>query len=772
MSDPWGGTPSAESISWDSTPIRHSEVDLEQLPVLTAGEENNEYPQNVQPSESDHIHDHESDLTGDSQEPEQATSYASEDADTRDERSKLIVKQEVTTNYGVMAGTFRQIIRRIIDSHELSSQYVEDCRRTYAPPPDISEALQILKSRRVVVLLGPQGVGRHSSAIWLLGQAESSNRIHEVRREPTENFEINALSEEELGIGWILDLRSEEDHVAPTFGRALLSSSQILSKRESFLIVLARPELWSEAGIGAGEIGITLKPAKPEEVVRLRLSEDLAMPDEEIASWLAEPGIAAGLKGLIPSEAVKWAAAIKAEEVAYKSTQALSSDLEPKSDTEILAQKAKNVVSARSSWRDHLLLWHKEHIDSRKRNFLLAAALLEAARTETIFTAAEELALEFDEPAPHAPGLTGPGILELVDDSGATLQPDGETITFRRSGYADAILEYFWIDRMHLRESFITWMCRTSLHIEEDLADDVLNRIGQYVLRWSAKQEKIDALERLLIAWSKEPKLAPAAVELLTVAGLDLSLGRTTRERMLIWARSDNADNASIQSVAAKACGGPLGQMYPKMMLLRLSYLATTSDPAVRQAVKDSVQAMWAIPSARPRICTDLANWLASDNKTLRAAGRATFIALAELVRAQEIPLLLEDYQLEQARLDGATRTVVIRGWRSILDEPATSDEAQPAFNRWMDSALADSRIQELVTSLLLHAAYTQEDEVWNARRHVTLARLLFTWSPPDASRGVRLRDGLIAASSHRDPFQQAGSFSYTSTRFDAEQTA
>jgi hypothetical protein len=665
------------------------------------------------------------------------------------------IEQDVEKNYGTVIGLLQETVRRMVDSHELPPKYIADCVRTFTRPSNIGEAQDKLKARHLVVLPGPRGRGRHTCAIWLLSEIGGLT-VREVRREPGDSFVINDLAGERHA-GWLLDLRGEGDQVQLNFGRTLITSSDLLATASSYLAVAVRSELWDQVKAGGEEAAVYLEPPIPTEIIRLRLTrEEPALPQVAADMWLEYDEISRHLAPLSPPEAVEWSDAIRSEHFTHFRSDGVAIRTDELTE-DILRDKAVNVVNAKNDWRENLLNWHRDHKDSRQRNFILTAAVLENSPAEDVFTSAEGLAKAFGEDNPHAPGLTGPGILELISEIGAHLS-EVEGVCFNRTGYADAVLEYFWVDRMHLREPFIMWMNELSLGSRGAVVDVIVDRVGQYVLRWSIRRNKLDSLEKVIIAWARLKKLAPAAEALITLAGLDSSLGRAMRDRMLAWAKSDQEDMNPVKIIVARACSGPLGLIYPRVMLFRIGHLAATEDPSVAEAVKDAVRTLWDLPKARDGIRTEIVNWYASSNDAKRRAARRTFAALAGLTDDPSGgPLLLLTANPLQAKsLTDETRSFLIQGWRCVLDEPLVGEDVVHAFAEWMEAALDTEAMQIIIRDIFADAVYAPEDAVFNDRRYTTLSDLFYTWAPTTVEVAARaaLREAFLYHVRTLDPLR------------------
>jgi hypothetical protein len=676
--------------------------------------------------------------------PSPGGTSVSADQEPEHDGSGLSVRQEVESNQGTMIGVLQQTVRRMIDSHELTPRYIADCMRTFAEPGNFAEAVDKLSRGRVVVLTGPRGCGRHTSAVRLLERFAGLN-LHEVRRQLGDNFEIEDIVAEDHA-GWLLDLRDDDDKVQESLGRMLVASSSriLLESVSSYLTVVIREDLWAASGIGGDDVLIRLAHARAKDIVELRLTKDSpSISEDETAAWLNDSDIDASIAELPPSEAVEWAEAIRAEHF----TPLPPDSIQPgETVEEILKKKVRNVLAARRDWRDQLLKWHTDHSDIGERGFLLAAAVLENMPAEQVFTGSRRLTKALGSDDQQASGLAGPGIIQLTSRIEADLSHQ-ETIHFKRAGYSDAVLEYFWTDRMPLREAFIRWLSTDkALTGQGKDAEAVLERIGQYVLRWSIRRNKLDLMEPVITAWAETGKLVQAAENLMTAAGLDANLGKSMRDRMLTWAKPDQG-SIPVKLVVARACGGPLGKMYPSIMLYRIGYLAGIPDPKISAEVKDAVRSMWDNTGVRERIRKEIMAWYSSDNEARRTAARNSFAAIAGLVDDSYFPIALQPDRggWRQPPMAG-TEDFLVRGWRCIFDKPQPSEDCANSFSAWMDAAIRSEQAQVAVYNIFASAVYSQLDDTFSDRRYTTLSHLLYRWEPANRHPGERaeLRDAFL----------------------------
>jgi hypothetical protein len=652
----------------------------------------------------------------------------------------VLVEQQVQQNYGTIAGIVENV-RRMLDYHELTDCYVKRCVKEFASPPGIGEADEILRRNHIVVLVAEADSGRHDAAVFLLRNREGVT-LREVRREPGDRLDIAALGVEARS-GWLLDLRNDRE-LDLSFGRSLLGERERLRSQGSYLVVVIPPSLWTRVGIGGGELTFSLTPAAAYDIVRSRLRA--LDPPIDAEPYLEAAEVKKRLYGATPAEAKRWVDAIReVNSVPPESQYAHTSDqLSPADEIQTLI---RSVIQVCENWRPQLLQWHKQNPDSRLRNFLLAAAVLEGRAAGDVFDAATQLAIELGEAEPNVKGQCGAGILELVDRVGAHL-PDEECVRFTRPGYADAILDYFWIDRQHLQTRFVTWMGQLPLGFNDrDAAEAISNRISSYILRWTIRHRKLKLLRTVVWRWAPERSLRTTLVYLVTAAALRPdAVGKLVRDELLDWAKTEGDDSLAVRTLTAEVCGDALARIYPKVALYRLAILAQSADPPVVEAVKNAIQALWQKASIRDHIIDQVSMWCDATDATRREAGLNAFLALAGLQESEygqpELSPLLSGATSDQRR------KLLEQGWRAVLSAQSVDLSAGDILAVWLDAALLSTELQTLLKEVLAVAICGAEPLDTDYRRFVRLSSLLFWWQPARQSTFDRqradLRDAIL----------------------------
>ncbi|MFE1797680.1 hypothetical protein ACFW9L_16105 [Streptomyces sp. NPDC059517] len=660
----------------------------------------------------------------------------------------ISIDQHLADNHGVNIGLqINQAINRL-RGDLLPPDWIAERLATYRRPAHEKDELRTILTRdHILVLHAPDSPGRYTAALAALHH-EVGDNIRHVRREPGDAFSAEGLQDHKTG--WILDLRDEDDRLPSGVGPALQEDAPHLKDAGSYLAVLTGTESWRHASRGTDTLAHHLLPPAPAEVLRAHLEN----PPQPVTAdrWLSAPEIADGIKGRSPAEVVQWAHAIREAE-----------RLDPEQETSF-TDLVGEVVQAAEDWRTQLLGWHNDHEDSAHRNYLLAAAVLNGAPVTTVYTAAETLARALGEtPAPRH-GQQGLGVIALTDAIDADLT-DEDTVRFWRTGYVEAIVDYFWADRPHLIKKFTLWTAEQSG--SKDLPDDVASQLADRVTTWALQYMRAKHGKRATqmlrdIAGQWATSLPEQARDLLTVAALDTGTGRRARDVYLTWARRSDQDiPPDLKTALARACER-LAEVYPTMMLLRLTELAAhTENGDVTSAVGHALTTLWDQPTKRQDIQDQLADWSRSPDTGRRTSAHHAFVHLAVRTTGGGHPVLLTAAHQDTDQTWQAAR------WRDLLQDYRTLSQpllpqVQQALNAWMNAATSLPGLQDQVLTTLQHAVYQpQVDTVYAADRYLALSHLLFAWAPmptlhPPSAQDT-LRDRLLLALRQSDPAVPAG---------------
>ncbi|WIX82874.1 hypothetical protein QRX50_19910 [Amycolatopsis carbonis] len=642
------------------------------------------------------------------------------------------VNIHVGNQSGGLAAGIVENVRRLLNYHDLTPDYIAACATAFAEPPTLHEAQQRLREHHIVVLVGAPDSGRHHTAVALL-QQRPGVVLREVRREVNDRLDVAALGIERLS-GWLLDLRGESQ-LESSFGRALLGERDRLRARESYLAVIVDEDLWNTANAGAAELEYPCRPVAADAIVTARLS--VLTPPIDARPYLADTRISDRLARAIPVEAVQWVHAII--DVEARSASQLSEDdgAEPTGD-DLLRLRVETVWRVHGNWRKQLVDWHRAHRDSQVRHFLLAAAVLEGCPAGLVFTSSGDLAVALGESRPDNTGLRGAGILEMAHDAGATLADD-DLVTFDKPGYADAILDYFWIDRQHLQTKFMTWLCGLPQALGDLPTDAVTDRIASYVLRWSVRHRSLTLLREVAAEWVVDEQVRPILRHLLTAASLDPALGKQMRDELLAWAKPEQP-SVAMKTMVAEVCAGELSTIHPKAALYRIATLARDENTELASAVSAAVAALWRNADLRSDLVRQISIWCNAADAARRSAGAAAFLTLAALrddnTGQPQLLARTQDWDVS------AEHERLVAGWRAVMRVRPPVDAVLGALGCWLDLAVTDPEFLWPLHRILAGAVRPTGPTETPLRSFVYLTSVLVVWAPeqPGGQETARTR--------------------------------
>ncbi|MFF3373882.1 hypothetical protein ACFYXF_13205 [Streptomyces sp. NPDC002680] len=666
------------------------------------------------------------------------------------------LRQEALFNFGEMTAVkLTAVLGQLLDHSELPGRYLETVRAVFAEPDGYDTVYETFEEPGAVLVLPREpGAGRTFTAHALLADLHQRTgaRVGPLSFGSTGRFPLRYLPREE-NAGYLLELPADEEAfaVSSDFGAMLYDIQRVLRKCSSRLIVLTMPEQWQRIR-GDAPPGVVPELGFPESAKVAQAWLAAEAPDFDAARWLADARIADLLKGQSPSDALQTVGLI------LKAEQAKTPVEKSEADPDGFNAKVLNVVRARTAWREELLTWHtKPGRTSFERNFLLVASLFRNATVAHVYVQTAELCRRFKQPV-TLDGQEEPGVVELVAEIEAELDPTYDTIDFGRPGWDDAVLSYFWIDRPMARQTFLTWMAeapttKTNEFLESFTKDERLllaNRVGAFAVRWATRHRKADPLEGIVSAWRRDDDLWKAATDLVSAAALHPTMGRFIHELLLRWSKSK--DNAALRKLAVDVCAGEFGRRYTGKALLRLGHAAGSADPGVQESLRAAVRTIWSDPSARENLFASITQWCAPGSDRL-VSGRRSFAALATLASGEDgdgVPVLLPGAS-EDGEFQASVEDLSI-GWSALLSSGDDEEDPANALNLWMDTAHRRPELRPLVFSVLRGALSAPDPELARSLRH-RLHDLLYAWQPfpaPDAEPGrVRLRHELTDLLSH-----------------------
>jgi hypothetical protein len=626
--------------------------------------------------------------------------------------------------------TINQEVRERIDHELLSTRVLYSLARTFAEPLDFVNARRKLDEHRIVVLTGTPGNGRYHAAAHLLSVHGNitARKLSFSAGEPLDTSRLRIERE----TGWLLDLRHDEEYPS-ALDSAFREVEPHLHDLRSLLVVIGGGNVRFSIGSDAESWTHPMRPPPAEAIVRKRLEAE--HPRVAAESYLTHDEVRLRLATATTAEAVRWADAI----VKVASGHADENESASLDSEQLLARRITTLIKIRTSWRDDLLEIHRK-ADSRVRNFMLAAAVLDGRPADEVFRAASDLAVALGEPRPQADGQQGPGLIELTHIAEAELRTD-ERVTFVKLGYADAIIEYFWVDRQHIRKQFLRWVTDFPGSYRDSLAaQSVAERIAPYVLRWSARERSLSHAQDVLDGWAKNPAVRSVAEDLIVALSLDDDLTGLFGRKSLDWARQASPE---LKAVLAAACSGDFAGVRPSEAIYRIGVLAESDEPAVMEAVSTAVDRLWSKDQLRERLLDLVSRWCNHNDERRRRSGAALFLAVSKQAHFDNVQL-------------NSRREFFEAGWRAALDLlPGIGSET---LCIWLDDAVQSHDRRGVIVEILAAAVGGDWDRRSVGRRAVRLTKLLYKWQPshPEDAEQKRaralLRDQIIEMAITRIP--------------------
>ncbi|MHB6903995.1 hypothetical protein [Streptomyces sp. DB-54] len=711
------------------------------LPQQTPTEPRNDTPSAQGTPEPLPPDSHDQSCAPDDSEGKKAGDEAAADADGHGTDAAVV--QTVPHNQGTVIG-----VQNISEIHRLRGtplpkKWLNRQLQFYIPRDDTTKAIDaLLDAHRVAVIHAEAGTGRYTTALHTL-TSKNVKTIRQVRREPNEGVDLEGLQDEDTG--WILDLRDEEETLRTGFGLHLKEVENHLRTTRSFLVVVTHSGTWTRVADEAAELAHPLIPPPALEVFRQRLTRREPYIDD-LNDWLGAEKITKHLSNAVPAEAVRWADIIEAAVTLNRSTT------DPKPFKELL----EFVVQSAQNWRRELCEWHSDNVESAHRNYLLAAAVLDGAPVETVYEAHSTLGTALDDTPQPTKGQQGPGIIQLTNIIGADLEAH-DRIRFLMPGYAEAVVDYFWVDRPHHVAAFTRWTAEQAATLPRDLGIPLADRVTQWATRYTLTKQSFTILRTIATHWADTQRFRSHAQDLLVAAAIDPTAGKRTREQYLAWAKApdtaDLTDRKHTPTILKEALAGALAQLgsvYPKIALKRLSELAAnTTKSTVTEAVGNALMELWDQQGLQETIRTTLTSWFNASQQYYTDAARRAFLHLADRTTPGGAPVLLAEEGTQPSPW-------ILSGWRCVLDYEL-SRNTQDAFNTWLDAALADPDLRPAVLKTFTEAVFRSEDDrTYLATRFLLLNQAAYCWEPAHAGQQpterTYLRDALVTALLEADP--------------------
>ncbi|MEV6610968.1 hypothetical protein [Kutzneria sp. NPDC051319] len=546
---------------------------------------------------------------------------------------------------------------------------------------------------------------------------------------------------------WLLEIPADEDgfQVDKTFGDCLSTLDRLLAERQGRLIILTRPDHWRRIGGSASahwrSARELLAGVGPAAVARAQLTG--RMPGIDVNGWLQDRDIERMVEQSNTVGVVELTEKILAAEqtpphlLPSDSTSPDTAKVPLDAQT-LLTRRIAMVVNSRGLWRRQLLDWHRDPSRTAfERDFQLAAAALTGLSVTHVYHGATLLNGAFGGRGVVDPkGQDAPGVIAMLDAVSGELVAD-DRIRFPRPGWAESILEYFWVDRPLARGKFLDWLAKAPASQAGDPLETVSDeqrraaarRITRFALGWAARHQRETPLAKLASAWSQSSRpMWQELVEVLsTVACADgadpAEVGRddgplVVHQRYVHQLLLDWAKKPHLAPVVLQICAGPFAKLHTSKALVRLKHAGGHNDAEVLPLLEQVIVRLWQESSARTSLVNEIAGWC--DTAKHSISGSGAFACLAAITDTAQSPVA----RPADADDDGATpddvgdsargrgvallrqtgdytpdRAVLARCWSVHLDVAREASSALVAL--WLDAAISDPTQRQDVLDVL-----------------------------------------------------------------------
>lgn len=587
--------------------------------------------------------------------------------------SQLIQAQRIENVIYVTAGEFA---RRRKATTLFTGELIRDSLTGYVRPAAREIAAQRLHDHHAVLLYGPRGTGRTTTALDILPAVTGLSEIHRVVFDPDAEDE-HAQLPCEPNTNYLFDISDLGGTSAERIAGIVSDYAARVRGCGAHLVAVAREDLSRSARTAMPAVRI--EPPDPVDVFTAHLSAAGLAPG--LITRLCDDPRITGLP--LPSRPI---------DVAQ-----LAKHLEGVTDERFEATVTE-AVGAYTDWQEPLLKWFKEHGDLEMRAFMCAAAVLHPGQGGAVARAARKLtALLHPADSESAPlPLQGPPLATRAEEIEARLDADG-AVRFDRPQYAPAVRHFVWQNYAEFRPELTEWI--TSIP-----GDDTARAVETVVDLVTATLDE-SLLDRTAETWSATHRRA--AVGLLSTLATEPGIGQRVRALLYRWAY-DGKDERRMLTVAA-VCA-LYGTAYEQNALTRLRQLAR--HPRQRVLV-ETISAVCALAygdaGRRRRIVEEVTGrWLTDSHRDRSRAGRFAFAQLARLESRDGVPVLLGDlaqspHTLSHAPSSNGLTRPLANGLRALLQTDRHA--AETVINAWVDAAMADEALYAPVLNVLVRAA-------------------------------------------------------------------
>lgn len=552
----------------------------------------------------------------------------------------------------------------------LGPDEIADRVACYVPAGNHDLIEKALESHHAILLTGPRGCGRETTAIAAIRRLRAGIPIRRFSLDREDAEEIDARG----ACGYLVRAADGGLDRLPRCVEAARAGG-------GYLVVIGDGEPEIRQAVSA-LAQLTVEPPHPVQVYRLRLARRGLGP---WATWETAPAL---LEGALPADARRLADLVE-------SADRRGGDF---------AKQRHEVAQEYRGWKDELRAWFEEHRQPHERALLVAAATLSPTADEKdVYAAAAALAQRL-KITTNGGGLVWCPVTGLRDLLKA--EHDEDRVVFRRHGFADSAVRHALTDYPLARPAVVTWLASlpTNEAVTHRLPASLAGTFADLAAEHGMARQIADAAER----WGTDDH-ADLAFIALSRTCLHPLVGGRIRRILYEWSRTADTPQ-TLKLTIARVCE-PLGQTYPSIALTRLKHLATHGN---LQVAREVIEAAMGLVKAgnRDKVLAAALAWCAeTDLERLSAAARhrriragaMLFLELAGQTTPSGLPELLHGAGAINPLTCTPAWRAALRAWVAAPESPDLT--FQRVVRRWLDAALADPRLRGRIVGSFVDAA-------------------------------------------------------------------
>jgi hypothetical protein len=606
-------------------------------------------------------------------------------------------------------------------------------------------AAQMLPDNRVLIVVAPRGYGSTTFSLRLLACHVSSD-AELIRLEADWGTPRVGRLPLQKNRAYQIDLQDpDHDRFDSAFLNSLGKHAMDLRALGSYLVLNVASELW-QAHYGRLPSGVAMRrldnPPDAEELVERHLKKRSL---GSVIPYIKREEAARHIKGRDAVQAMRAVEVVEREWVEYgkrnfsdrkaseDAAAATSSADWESSPLDAALQHA--IAEALGDWEDDLKALFDEppgnQSDDRSllpedRCLLMSLALRQSGTAAAIQSAALALERSLTRNGRGANGTSANawnvfsrrGLRPRLKAFEATIDAhDG--VTFKRPGYAEAVLAYVWDNYSGLQEDLISWMtgCAAADGQEEDPVAETLTEL---LLRLQDAGRLI-SLRDSAIAQDRRAVI----VRVMTAAATNEHMGRRARSLLYDWAGSQRPD---IQQVVIAVCRQLIATK-EGMALVRLRRVANNAaDTDVRLQILAVFKEAASRKQVTARFAEAVASWQNAEPSSQAVKLGLLALLAIESDGAPWIP-------------GHATAIDVTEGLRELLSDPRWSMETIETTVSWVRSCTQDPGLH--TSALKLIGAAIRDRHAFSAGMAL-MRRLTEVETPGGGSAGEDLYTEIV----------------------------